>query len=82
MKSEEEKKADIIKAEGEAESAKLINHAVSKYGNGFIYIFYLFFIFFIYFLYFIFFILFFFNFYLNQKIRCSQIYSKNIIKES
>jgi len=28
MKSEEEKKAEIIKAEGEAESAKLINESV------------------------------------------------------
>lgn len=36
MKSEEEKKAEIIKAEGEAESAKLINESVKKYGNGLI----------------------------------------------
>lgn len=34
LKSEEEKKAEIIRAEGEAESARLINEAVKSHGGG------------------------------------------------
>ena len=34
MKDEEEKTAQIIRSEGEAEAAKLINDAVKKFGTG------------------------------------------------
>lgn len=36
MKDEEEKNAQIIRSEGEAEAAKYINEAVAKYGNSYI----------------------------------------------
>lgn len=36
MMAEEEKKADIIRAEGESEAAKLISDAISKGGDGFV----------------------------------------------
>jgi len=38
MKSEEEKKLTIIRAEAESESAKIFNNAINTYGRG-IYIF-------------------------------------------
>ena len=34
MKDEEEKLAQIIRSEGEAESARLINDAVKSFGSG------------------------------------------------
>jgi len=34
MKSEEEKKLTIIRAEAESESAKIFNNAINQYGRG------------------------------------------------
>ena len=34
MKSEEEKKLTIIRAEAESESARIFNMAINKYGRG------------------------------------------------
>jgi prohibitin 1 len=36
MKSEEEKKLTIIRAEGESESATIFNEAINKYGKAFL----------------------------------------------
>jgi len=36
MKAEQEKQAQVVKAEGDAEAAQLVSEALVKYGNGLI----------------------------------------------